>query len=79
MRKLMLGSMLAVALIALPAAAAHGQAARLAPIKKLTQSTSSNWAGVAATGGGFTNVTSSWTQPTQLSGGTAFSVTWKHS
>ena len=77
MRKLMLGSMLAVALIALPAAAAHGQAARLAPIKKLTQSTSSNWAGVAATGGGFTNVTSSWTQPTaSCTSATTYSSFW---
>src|SRR5436309_8714435 len=73
----MLGSMLAVALIALPAAAAHGQAARLAPIKKLTQSTSSNWAGVAATGGGFTNATSSWTQPTaSCTGATTYSSFW---
>src|SRR5438046_1362703 len=73
----MLGSMLTVAFIALPAAAAHGQAARLAPIKKLTQSTSSNWAGVAATGGGFTNVTSSWTQPTaSCTSATTYSSFW---
>src|SRR5216110_3205858 len=73
----MLGSTLTVAFIALPAAAAHGQAARLAPIKKLTQSTSSNWAGVAATGGGFTNVTSSWTQPTaSCTSATTYSSFW---
>ena len=77
MRKLMLGFVLAALLLALPAAAGHGAAMRLAPIKKVTQSTSSNWAGYAATGGGFTTVTSSWTQPTaSCTSATTYSSFW---
>src|SRR5437660_4639683 len=73
----MLGSMLAVFLLALPAGVGHGAAARLAPIKKLTQSTSTNWAGFAATGGVFTNVTTSWTQPTaSCTSATTYSSFW---
>jgi hypothetical protein len=47
------------------------------PIKKVTQSTSTNWAGYAATGGGFTTVTSHWTQPTaSCTSATTYSSFW---
>src|SRR5689334_20699819 len=44
---------------------AHHGALRVAsaPIHKLTNSTSSNWSGYAVTGGRFTTVSASWTQP----------------
>jgi Peptidase A4 family len=67
-RKLVLGFIVAVAVLAFPAVAGAkvgggGMILRHGPVKKLTQSTSSNWAGYAATGGGFTTVKSTWTQP----------------
>ena len=70
MRKLFLlfGFIVAVGVLAFPAVAGArvgggGMILRHGPVKKLTQSTSSNWAGYAATGGGFTIVKSTWTQP----------------
>jgi len=76
-RKLMLSSLVVIALLALPAAAGRSSAMSLGPIKKLTQSTSLNWAGYAAVGGGFTSVTSSWIEPTaSCSGGTTYSSFW---
>jgi hypothetical protein len=44
---------------------AHHGALRVAsaPIHKLTNSTSSNWSGYAVTGGRFTTVSATWTQP----------------
>jgi peptidase A4-like protein len=77
-RKLMLVSLVVVVLVAVPAAAGGGAAAvSQGPIKKLTQSTSLNWAGYAATGGGFTSVTSTWTQPTAAcTSATTYSSFW---
>ena len=60
-------AILAVVLaVVAPATAAshHGDGVRNAPNHKITQSTSSNWAGYAAINKTFTSVTSSWTQPT---------------
>jgi hypothetical protein len=55
---------------------AHG-AVRFDPNKKITQSTSSNWSGYAATGGAFHSVTSTWTQPTASCGSTTtYSSFW---
>jgi hypothetical protein len=50
------------ALLLLPAAA--GASVRHAPIHKISHSTSSNWAGYDVTGGHYTTVSASWTQPT---------------
>ena len=68
MRKLLIGLFVALAVTAFPAAAGarvatHGPL-QFDPNKKITQSQSSNWSGYAATGGGFSSVTSTWTQPT---------------
>ena len=72
MRKLLIGLVAAFVLTAFPAAAEAGATThgtlRFDPNKKITQSTSSNWSGYAATGGGFTSVTSSWTQPSASCG-----------
>ena len=67
MRKLLIGLFVALAVTAFPAAAGarvatHGPL-QFDPNKKITQSQSSNWSGYAATGGGFSSVTSTWTQP----------------
>lgn len=60
-------------------AAAGGSAAtglRHDPNHKLTDSTSTNWSGYAATGSRFTSVSSSWTEPTVACSGTAYSSFW---
>jgi hypothetical protein len=50
---------------------------RHGPIHMRTNSTSSNWSGYAVTGGRYTRVSASWTQPTvKCSGGTAYSSFW---
>jgi hypothetical protein len=69
MRRVMFATaaVLAVVLaVAAPATAVsrHADGVRNAPNHKITQSTSSNWAGYAAINTTFTSVTSSWTQPT---------------
>jgi hypothetical protein len=47
------------------------------PNHKITQSTSSNWSGYDVTGGRFTSVAASWTEPTvNCTGGTAYSSFW---
>jgi hypothetical protein len=48
------------------------------PNHKITQSTSTNWSGYAATGGTFTSVSASWTQPTVscAAGETSYSSFW---
>ena len=77
MRKLRLVSLLAVVFVPLSAPGGHGMPLRAVPIKKVTQSTSTNWAGYAATGGGFTSVSSTWTQPTaSCTSTTTYSSFW---
>jgi hypothetical protein len=70
----------AVVAVALPAFAAGSPASglRLDPNHKITQSTSTNWSGYAATGATFTSVAASWTQPsaTCASGETSYSSFW---
>jgi Peptidase A4 family len=69
----------AVVAVAVPAFAAGSPAgrARLDPNHKITNSTSTNWSGYAATGGRFTSITSSWTEPSVIcGGGTAYSSFW---
>ena len=75
---------LAFAVVAAVAAAvpafAAGSPARglhIAPNHRITNSTSSNWSGYAATGTVFTSISSSWTEPTVVcSFGTAYSSFW---
>ncbi len=51
-------------------------ALRHGPIHKITNSTSTNWSGYAATGRTFTSVSASWTQPTAICTGTSYSSFW---
>jgi hypothetical protein len=46
------------------------------PVHMRTNSTSTNWSGYAVTGGRFTSVSSSWTQPAASCSGTAYSSFW---
>jgi hypothetical protein len=57
-------SALSVAAPAAGAAARGGAAIRVAPNHKVSQSTSTNWAGYAAINSTFSSVSSTWTQPT---------------
>ena len=70
----------AVVAAAVPAFAAGSPASglRLDPNHKITNSTSTNWSGLAATGTTFTSVASSWIQPTAScgSGETSYSSFW---
>ena len=43
---------------------------------RITNSTSTNWSGYAATGSKFTSVSASWTEPTAKCSGTAYSSFW---
>jgi hypothetical protein len=47
-----------------------------APNHKISNSTSTNWSGYAVTGGRYTTVTASWTQPSVTCSGTAYSSFW---
>jgi hypothetical protein len=47
-----------------------------APNHKISNSTSTNWAGYAVTGGTYKTVTSSWVQPAVTCSGTAYSSFW---
>ena len=81
MRKLLIGLVAALVVTAFPAAAgarvSTAAPLQFAPNHKITQSTSSNWSGYAATGGGFTTVTSTWTQPTaSCTSATTYSSFW---
>jgi hypothetical protein len=63
-------------LVASAAAGGSGTRLRHDPNHKLTDSTSTNWSGYAATGSRFTSVSSSWTEPTVVCSGTAYSSFW---
>ena len=59
------------------AAAAPASGLRNDPIHKLTNSTSTNWSGYAATGNRFTSISASWTEPTAIcSFGASYSSFW---
>ena len=59
------------------ASAAPAHTLRHDPIHRLTNSTSTNWSGYAATGNRFTSISASWTQPTAVcSFGTSYSSFW---
>ena len=70
----------AVVAAAVPAFAAGSPAGglRFDPNHKITNSTSTNWSGYAATGGPFTSVSASWTQPSATcgTGETSYSSFW---
>lgn len=69
----------AVVAAAVPAFAAGSPASglRLDPNHTITNSTSTNWSGYAATGTTFTSISSSWTEPTAIcTFGTAYSSFW---
>jgi hypothetical protein len=79
MRRTLLTALLAVAIAAIGLSATTGSAAsrlRQDPNHKVTNSSSTNWSGYAATGSKFTSVSSSWTEPTVLCSGTAYSSFW---
>jgi hypothetical protein len=79
MRRTFGAAVLAAAIAALVvSAAAGGSTTRLRhdPNHKLTDSTSTNWSGYAATGSRFTSVSASWTEPTVVCSGTAYSSFW---
>jgi hypothetical protein len=69
---------IAVVGVTVASAAAGGSATRLRhdPNHKLTNSTSTNWSGYAATGARFTSVSASWTEPSVSCSGTAYSSFW---
>ena len=67
----------ALALIGSSPAAARTNAPRLAPIHKVSHSTSSNWAGYAAFNGQYTTVSANWKQPTaSCTSATTYSSFW---
>jgi Peptidase A4 family len=81
LRNLLIALVATFTATAFPAAAGAGATSsgtlRFAPNNKITQSTSSNWSGYAATGGGFNSVTSNWVQPTARCGAaTTYSSFW---
>ena len=66
-----------LALIGSSSAAARTNAPRLAPNHKISQSTSSNWAGYSAFNGRYTTVSASWKQPTaSCTSQTTYSSFW---
>jgi Peptidase A4 family len=79
MRRTLGAAVIAAAIAALVvSAAAGGSVTRLRhdPNQKVTNSSSTNWSGYAATGNRFTSISSSWTEPTVLCTGTAYSSFW---
>jgi hypothetical protein len=79
LRRIIVAAVVAAIAAAVPALAAAKPASGLMndPNHKLTNSTSTNWSGYAATGGQFTSVSASWTQPTAVcSFGTSYSSFW---
>ena len=69
----------AIASVVLTAAAAGGGSAsrlRHDPNHKVTNSSSTNWSGYSATGSRFTSISASWTEPTVVCSGTAYSSFW---
>jgi hypothetical protein len=64
------------AVAALSATGGAASSIRHAPNHKITNSTSTNWSGYAVTGGHFTNVSASWTEPSVSCSGTAYSSFW---
>jgi len=78
-KRYLCGALVGVLAIAAALSATAGGATpsmRHGPIHMRTNSTSTNWSGYAVTGGRYTSVSSSWTQPTASCSGTAYSSFW---
>ena len=79
-RRYLCGAFVGVLVIAAALSAAAGGATpslHHGRMHRITNSTSTNWSGYAVTGGHYTSVSSSWTEPTvSCSGTTAYSSFW---
>jgi len=78
-KRYLCGALVGVLAIAAALSATAGGATpslRHGPIHLRTNSTSTNWSGYAVTGGLYTSVSSSWTQPAASCSGTAYSSFW---
>jgi len=78
-RRYLCGAFVGVLVIAAALSATAGGATpslQRGPIHLRTNSTSTNWSGYAVTGGRYTSVSSSWTQPAANCSGTAYSSFW---
>jgi len=74
---LLIGLPLLVALVVPATAIAHPMLRHAAPNHRITRSTSTNWSGYAATGGRFTSVSATWTQPAATcTAATTYSSFW---
>lgn len=81
MRKVFIGAALVCTLLVYPAAAGARVASygpgQVAPNKKISQSTSSNWSGYSAINGRYTSVSANWIQPTATcTSATTYSSLW---
>jgi hypothetical protein len=78
-RRYLCGAFVGVLVIAAALSATAGGATpglHRGPMHTLTNSTSTNWSGYAVTGGRYTTVSASWTEPTATCSGTAYSSFW---
>ncbi|HEU5244009.1 MAG TPA: G1 family glutamic endopeptidase [Gaiellaceae bacterium] len=78
-RRYLCGAFVGVLVIAAALSASAGGATPSmwhGPVHMRTNSTSTNWSGYAVTGGRYTSVSSSWTQPSASCSGTAYSSFW---
>jgi Peptidase A4 family len=78
-RRFICGAFVGVLVIAAALSATAGGATstlRHGRMHRITNSTSTNWSGYAVTGGRYTSVSSSWTEPTVSCSGTAYSSFW---
>jgi hypothetical protein len=78
-RRYICGAFVGVLVIAAALSATAGgttSSMRHGPIHMRTNSTSTNWSGYAVTGGRYTTVSASWTQPAVSCSGTAYSSFW---
>jgi hypothetical protein len=78
-RRYICGAFVGVLVIAAALSATAGGAApnlRQGRMHRISNSTSTNWSGYAVTGGRYTSVSSSWTEPTATCSGTAYSSFW---
>jgi Peptidase A4 family len=78
-RRFICGAFVGVLVIAAALSATAGGATsglHHGPIHMRTNSTSTNWSGYAVTGGRYTTVSASWTEPTVACSGTAYSSFW---
>jgi hypothetical protein len=74
---LLIGLTLLGALVFVSPASARPAPRHTAPNHRITRSTSTNWAGYAATGGRFTSVSATWKQPAaSCTSATAYSSFW---